>query len=233
MPSTHLPPSSSAGLVVHWAERNDNVSSSQGPSRSRDGKKFWWRTKCGMLTQTWQIHSSVLLSHQQHDVKGSITFSPPSNMDIFREFQVMRGAESQCLSGLGKFVLSWLGWFISRISLLLPGTLSLFFTLNINEGKHCSDLANQLTLSDILDENGKCEPLSYFLFNITLWAANDIFVIISWYLIPLVSTDRCGVRLSSLQAHLSSSSHRAGLSVINNSHQQDKVILAPTVRIQI
>ena len=190
MPSTHLPPSSSAGLVVHWAERNDNVSSSQGPSRSRQEEIL-------MENKVWNVDTN-LADPQQCFTFTSATrcqgfnylFSPLRYMDVFREFQVMRGEDGEsmfewtwqvCIELTGMAHLSDLP--------LLPGTLSLFFTLNINEGKHCSDLANQLTLSDILDENGKCEPVSYFSFNITLWVTNAIFVVISWYLIPLVSTD--------------------------------------------
>ena len=130
MPSTHLPPSSSAGLVVHWAERNDNVSSSQGPSRSRQEEIL-------MENKVWNVDTN-LADPQQCFTFTSATrcqgfnylFSPLRYMDVFREFQVMREAESQCLSGLGKFVLSWLGWLISPISLCCqaPSPLSVLHT---------------------------------------------------------------------------------------------------------
>ena len=127
MPSTHLPPSSSAGLVVHCAERNDNVSSSQGPSRSRQEEIL-------MENKVWNVDTN-LADPQQCFTFTSATrcqgfnylFSPLRYMDVFREFQVMRGED-----GDGESMFEWTWQVCIELTgmahlsdlPLLPGTLS-------------------------------------------------------------------------------------------------------------
>ena len=150
---------------VDCAGRNDNVSSSSAPSRSRREEILMENKVRNVDTnladsaaQCFTLTSSATL--MMRGCQGLNYF-----LEVFREFELM----SRVNVWVDLASLYWADWEDSPY--YLPGTLSpllsLFFTLNINEGKHCSDLANnQLTLTQLRYIGGKwkvhqCDPLMF------------------------------------------------------------------------